>query len=203
MTTATMVTPRAAALVAGLALAGMKPKGGKPEVKDPSLDPLIEKRIEQKRAFDDAEAALATTDDQLLATIGPKRLEACRRLGKVESSIRVNGKLTMTQKAQYCEIPQERENDLAAAFGEKARVYFPARVSLSLTDEAAQDEGVLQALVDALGPEKFEQVFRAKRVLIVSEVFHVESTLSEEVAQLAKPFTDDQTIRAFKPTLRQ
>lgn len=200
---ATMTKPGGVlAMVAGMATTKPK-KDAKPEVSDPSLDGLIEKRIEQKRALDDAEAALMTTDDQLIAAIGPKRLEACRRMGKVESSVRVNKKLTLTQKAQYCEIPQEREADLAAAFGEKARVYFPARVSLSLTDEAAQDEGVLQALVDALGPERFGQVFKAKRTLVVSEAFHTDVTLSEEVEQLAAPFLADQTIKPYRATLKQ
>ncbi|MGE5607798.1 MAG: hypothetical protein ACM359_00945, partial [Bacillota bacterium] len=125
------------ALLAGMAQQTEKKKGKsaeKPAVNDASLDGSIGQWMEADKEVKKWEGIRTTAEAQILAFAAPARLAECRHMGKVESTIRLNGKVNMTQKCQYCVVPMQQLPGLTAAFGTDADRYFKPRMKLELTE---------------------------------------------------------------------
>ena len=205
-TTEKATTNRIGSLLADMAGEQAAAKGKKStavQVSAPQLQPHIERWIAAKAQADAAKATMETEGDQIISAAQPLRLAWCAKQGRVESTVRINGALSMTQKCQYCDIGAEHAPALDDAFGETERGrYFADRLAIALTDEAAADEGVLSDLVAALGPDRFRQVFKVSRWLEPTESFHADYTTREEVQQQAAELMSLQIIKPYKPALR-
>jgi hypothetical protein len=173
-----------------------------PQVKIPELEETIDRWTEAKQQRDRFEAIMADAEAQILAEGSRARLDACRRSGKVESSVRINSRVTMTQKCQYSPVPMEAAARLDEAFGHSRAVYFTVATEAKLTEAAVNDAALLDDIMEALGPARFAQAFTVKQVLKPSEAFHTDFTLKPEVEQRAQELMQDQTIKAYKPSLR-
>lgn len=203
MTTAVNGAVDAFALIAGMADTPKKSgKKDKPEVKDESLNPLIEKFKTAKRAEEDAKAVKDSVKDQITAIVGPKRLELCVEAGEVLSSVKVNGTLTFTQQSRYTPVPQEATDQLKEAFGDDFSRYFVPTLEIKLNDASANNAEVLKFLLDKLGPETFQKHFTVRRDLLVQPVFHNEYTTRADVQETASPFMMDNTIKPYAPSLK-
>jgi hypothetical protein len=121
----------------------------------------------------------------------------------VESTVRVNGKLNVTQKCQYAVIPMQQLPSLREAFGADAERYFKPRTKLELTEAAVENRELLAKLIEALGPELFKASFSVKQYAEVTEAFHRDFTLQPDVEAKARPFLDMEAIKAHKASLRQ
>lgn len=194
----------AASLLASMAAAAPT-KGGKsatPAVSLPELESTIDRWAEAKSQRDRFEAIMADAEAQIIAEGTRARLEACRRAGKVESSVRINGRVTMTQKCQYSAVPMEAAGRLDEAFGHSRAVYFTVATDAKLTDAAVNDAGLLEDIMKAIGPARFAQAFQVKQVFKPSEAFHTDYTLRPEIEARAAELVQDQTIKPYKPSLR-
>jgi hypothetical protein len=140
--------------------------------------------------------------EQIVSTVRPKRLEACVVAGKVLPSVTVNNRLTYTQTCKYSNVPEERKESLQDAFGDTFELYFADTLSIGLKKEAANNEEVLEKLLEALGPEFFAMHFDVKRDLVVQEAFHHDYSVRVEVQETAQPFLDEETIRPYSPSLK-
>jgi hypothetical protein len=198
------VTPATDALnfVAGLATTTSAKKDTKPVIQVPELAESIETYIVRKAEADTAQALADAAKDQIVAAVGPKRLELCVRAGKVISSVSVNRRLTFTQTSRYSTVPEARKEALAEAFGDSFGRYFQSTLAISLKRQSANDEQVLTELVSALGPEFFQAHFDVRRDLLVQDAFHNDFTTRSEVQELAQPFFEEQTIRPYSPSLK-
>ncbi len=204
MATTTQIDPMA--LLAGMAQQTEKKKGKsaeKPAVNDASLDGSIGQWMEADKEVKKWEGVRTTAEAQILAFAAPARLSECRRMGKVESTIRINGRVNMTQKCQYCVVAMQQLPAIKEAFGTDADRYFKPRTKLELTEAAAEDKELLAKLIEALGPEKFAASFAVKQFAEVTEAFHTDFTLKPEVEAKARPFMEMEALKAYKPTLRQ
>lgn len=179
-----------------------KSKSTAVQISAPQLQPHIERWKAAKAAADAAEATMATEADQIISAAQPLRLAYCAKMGRVESTVRINGALSMTQKCQYSKVPAEHAPALDDAFGHSRAQYFTDRLSIALTDEAAADEEVLSSLIEALGPDRFRQVFKVSRWLEPTEVFHTDYTTKAEVQDRAAELIDAQIIKPYKPALK-
>lgn len=179
-----------------------KSKSSKPGIDDPEIDEAINTFITQKAAAETAETLRDQAKDQIIARVGPMRLALCVANSAVAPSVLVNGKLTLTQTCKYCVVPQERAEDLAAAFGDDFDRFFRQTLGISLKPDSANNPEVLTALIERLGPEFFQEHFAVRRDLVVTDVFHNAYTTKPDVQETAKPFLDDQTIRPYAPSLR-
>ncbi len=204
MATTTQIDPMA--LLAGMAQQTEKKKGSKdakPQLTEPAMDAAISQWLEADREVKKWEGIRTTAEAQILAFAAPARLAECRRLGRVESTVRINGKLNMTQKCQYCAVGMPQLPAIKAAFGPDADRYFKTRTKLELTEAAAEDQELLGKLIEALGPEKFAGSFAVKQFAEVTETFHTDFTLKSDVEAQARPFMDTEAIKPYKPALRQ
>lgn len=204
MATTTQIDPMA--LLAGMAQQTEKKKGGKdvkPQITEPAMDAAIAQWIEADKEAKKWDGIRTTAEAQILAFAAPARLTECRRMGKVESTVRVNGKLNMTQKCQYCAVSMQHLPALKEAFGADADRYFKPRTKLELTEAAAEDKELLAKLIEALGPAKFAASFSVKQFAEVTEAFHGDFTLKPAVEAKARPFMESEIVKAYKPTLRQ
>lgn len=189
--------------LAGAAKPATKKKAEKPEILDDGLDPLIDKIISCKGAIKTAESQLADAEDQLNATVGPQRLAICRDLRRVESTIRLNGKLSFIVQNRYSKVPQEHAAAAREAFGDQASQFFRETFAVALTPEAVSDEAFVDRLVAAIGEEEFAKRFTVTRELAVTEAFHNAFTLDDRVEQVARPLIDQGIIKPAKSSCRQ
>lgn len=178
-----------------------KGKQEKPALNDPSLQADVDAYIKHRTAEDEAKSMADAVKDRLVTAGQRFRLEHCRAARAVESSVSINGKLTMTRSSAYSKVPAEREDALRAAFGEKFDSYFKADLVIALTPDAATDEGFLGRLMEALG-EDFEQKFTVTRSIKPTEQYHNDVTLDPAVEAAAQPFIDEQVIKPFAASLK-
>jgi hypothetical protein len=176
-------------------------KSEKPAVNDPALNAQIEEFIRLKHEAETAVSLRDAAEEQIISTVRPHHLDACRRAGEALTSMTVNGRLNFIQKNQYTNVPEERADDLAAAFGEQFEQLFRPTLKISLLERSANNEAVLETLLTKLGPEFFAEHFAVKRDLVVQKTFHERYCTDPQVQALAKPFVEDRTVRAYKPTL--
>lgn len=204
MTTATAEAPSAMSLLAGMAAAAPPKKKGsdKPEFTDAALTPHIDALIKAKAEKDSAEASIVAAEDQILTIAKQRRIEHCQRTQKAESSIVVNGRLTVSVANKYSPVPQEAEPELRLAFGPQYERYFKSALSIGLTEGAAADETVLKTLVEKLGQEFIAQNFVIGRKLTVTETLHTDLATNKETAKIAEPFIQNETIKCYKPSVK-
>jgi hypothetical protein len=203
MSTTTQMDPMA--LLAAMAQQTEK-KGGRdanPQVHEPAMDAAISQWIEADKEAKKWDGIRTTAEAQILAFATRARLAECRRMGKVESTVRINGKISMTQKCQYCAVGMQQLPAIKEAFGADADRYFKPRTKLELTEAAAEDKELLGKLIKALGPKVFARSFTVKQFAEVTETFHNDFTLKAEVEAKAGPFLEREALKAYKPSLRQ
>jgi hypothetical protein len=196
----------AVALVAAMAGKAQSKKGSreaKPTAVDPSMDATIEQWINADQEEAKWKSIKATAEAQLLEFGRKARVAACRKIGKVESTIRLNGKLNMTAKCQYSKIPIGSEDKLREVFGDSYDQYFLTKTDLSLNEAAVNDPQVLQELVEAIGADKFNAWFTALQVIEVTESFHTDVTLKPAIEEKAKPLIESEIIKPYKASFRQ
>lgn len=192
-------------LIAGLAKRAPAKKGArpaKPEITEPGLDAAIDQWIAADKEVDKWEGVKTTAEAQILAFARPARLDVCRGMGKVESTVRLNNKVVMTAKCQYSKVAAEHMDALREAFPERFDTYFKLRTRLELLPSATEDPAILQALVDALGPDRFAAVFAVTQYGEVTETFHSDYTLKADVQAAAEPFIESEVVKPYKPSLR-
>ncbi len=195
------------ALLSGMAASAPAKKGkDKLAFTDPALAPHVAGFIDADQKADEWASVRDTHAAQIRAVAGPGRLAACRRAGRVESSLVVNGALTFSQKNQFCPVDPANLPALGDAFGEAAGRYFLPTMDVSLTPEVTGDPEALKALVgvllSALGAERFRASFKVVQRVKVSESFYDDWTLNPAVQATADPFIQSEVIKPYQPTLR-
>lgn len=181
--------------------AGRK-KDEKPEMADPTLDEPIGRIIQAKAEIEKWKSILATNEQQVEAVALPVLIASCRHRGQVLTSLRVNGKVTLTRQCRYSAVPVEHRDALAEAFGARMDDYFADTLTISLTEAAASDEAFLKKLMKAMGPD-FDTHFTVSRQIAVKEALHNDITLKQDVADKAGPFLETEVLKPAKPSFRQ
>lgn len=188
--------------MAGKSKPAAKKKAEKPEVSLPDLDRHILRWQAAKKRFDRYKSLADTEEAQILAAARPAYREACRAASSFESSAKVNGKLLLTAANKYSPVPQDHESALAETFGDDFGRYFKAALQIKLTDEAAADEEFLGRLIEALGEDEFARRLTVTRTLSVTEALHRDIVMRPEVEEKARPFTESEVIKQYKPSLK-
>lgn len=202
-----MTTQTSASAMSRLAaLATQKPKKGskapKPGFTDPALDKAILDFITHKRAMESAEALMKAAQDQITTT-GRRQLRAASsRAGEALSSVSVNDRLVLTQQNRYSVVPGAAADDLREAFGAQYEKFFKATFAISLKPESANNEAVLNELMERLGDEFVAEHMLISRDLIVDKAFHAAYLLDDAVAAAADPFLAEQTIKPYSASLK-
>ena len=194
----------AASIVAAMA-AKAKPKGGSDTLtaQSSAIEPIIVQWENAKKEEEKWASLRKTCEAQLLMHGRSMRLEACRRVGRVESTISLNGKLKMTAKNQYSKIDMAHADKLREVFGEAFPQYFHVNTDMKLTEKAADDETILTQIIEAIGAENFQAWFDATQHIAVTESFHTDLTLKPAVEALAAPLIQNEIIKPYSPSFKQ
>lgn len=177
-------------------------KPSKPVINDPAINQAIEDFVTASQAAKTAEAQAQTAKAQIDASIGPKRLALCVNNAAVVPSVSVNNRLTFTQMRRWSKVPAEHAAELNEVFGDDADRFFQSTLSIGLSKSSANDEAVLQKLVDALGPEFIGQHFEISRDMEVTEAFHNAWSTDASVQEKAQPFLDSEILRIASSSLK-
>jgi hypothetical protein len=168
----------------------------------PALEPHIGRWIEAKAERDKYASIMETSEAQIIEAGLPLLLDSCARERRVETSIRLNNRVTLTRKNQYSKIPDEHIGALRETFTQDYPRYFAEQLNVSLTLEAAADEKFLSILVAALGPDEFAARFNVTRTVTPTEAFHVDYTVMPQVRAESQPFIESEVIKPYKPSLK-
>jgi hypothetical protein len=165
-----------------------------------------------------------TAEAQIIAAAAEERIKACRAARDVVTTVKLaaevedangvrNASVSITQQCRYCDIKTEdpgqakRLEQLKAALGSSFSKYVASEMSVSLSDAALADQtflrGFVKLMMESYGAEEFGKRFVIKKALTPTKEFHRDYALDETLYAAVKPFMDDDTIRAFKPSVKQ
>lgn len=201
-----MSTTSASALgrLGALKTTAPKKKGGKekPGITVAELEAAVEAYIEQRSAMETAETLMNQAKDQISTKAEEERLRISTAGGVNVSSITVNGRLTYTRQNRYSIVPEDAADLVRDAMGDDFERYFETCIGLKLTDEAAADESVVGALLEALGEDFIARHFVISQDLKVRKGFHDAFATNEELRERAQPLVDSHVIRCAAGSLK-
>lgn len=182
------------------------------EVNDISLDYSIKEFLEAKKAIEDAESRLERAGQRILQKAEEARLEECKKLGEVITSTIVNGKIRVTNKNQYSDIPSDKKPELESILGSEINDYVEVKTSIALKSNLTSDQNVLQKLITALGggtdPKSLEtgraillNWFEITQKMSVKPTFYNQYNLSPEFRNKIEPLIESKIIKQHKPTV--
>lgn len=206
-----------AGLGARLAAAGAAKKEAKGKSKTPDVklvcDQEIRQYAEHLRVVKDAEAKLEDLGKLIWDEAEEALISMSRTLGQVQTSLRLNGTLTMIAKnGQYCQIPlmgkdgseAEQVQELRKVFGEKFDSYFSEANEVSVKAEALSDT-LIASLSEACekAGTTFGEVFSVKSVIKPTEKFTTERFMSEDTRKVFNAVRDRGIVKPYKVTLKE
>lgn len=165
-------------------------------------DDLPERWLAAKRATQQAEDAQKALELEMRQRGFEMLRRHCVAVGEAESTVKMNGIVTGTQKAQYSDIPFGCEQAVRLAFPEKADTYMTRHVTLTLKESAAANPEVQAKLLAAFGEAGFAELFDATIKFRVTKAFHSDFMTDEKVYERAKPLVDEGVINPYAFSLR-
>jgi hypothetical protein len=195
--------------VAGmLAQAASKKPAGKsksktPTVSLPDLREQIDKWCQAHMDEKDAKSRKEETADTFMESVEKKRLEECRRDGKYYSSVKVDGKITVSVANKYSPIDPSDNGQLEDAFGDDKAHLFKDVTEISLTDAALSDQAILQKLINAVGAENFQNYFEVKQFIKPTDALHEGRSTNPDVAKKANKLIDAGILRPVKASVKR
>lgn len=202
--------------LAGLGLSTNKSSKKKSDnhavVNDTSLDYSVKEFLEAVKSIDDAQSRLDRAGQRILQKAEEARLLECQKQGEIISSALVNGKIRVTNKNQYSDIPSEKKSELEGVLGSEINDYVEVKTSIALKSNFASDQDVLQKLIYALGGgtddkamEKGKELlvnwFEITQKLTVKSSFYNKYNLSSEFRNKIEPLIENKIIKQHKPTV--
>lgn len=162
-----------------------KAKPAKHEFHDKALEKAVSQWISAKGRMQQAEQELAEAEAEILPKAEEARIEASMTAGSNQTTVVVNGKLSVSQSMRYRTVKAEAMADLSEAFGENAPRYFRTKLSIKVKETVADNEALCQALVEAVGAENIGKYFDVTESVEVTEAFHTERATNPKMAKRA------------------
>ena len=187
--------------------AAPKKKGGKPDVRLTCTQEITE-YAEQLRAKKDAEAKLADLGQIISEEANEQIVSESRRAGAVQSSLRLNGKLTFIAPGnRYCAISLDDDEKVEAIkekFGADAyEGYFneghEVKLNVDLDDDVLND---LVELCEKRGID-FEEMFSVKSVVKPTELFTSDRITKAGVQASFDEAVAEGLVKPYKATLKE
>jgi hypothetical protein len=179
-----------------------KSKSKTPQVQRDDLSDPVDKWLEADKMEKDSKALKEQVETVALPEFEAERLKACQRDGEFHSSIKVNGKVTVSVQHRYSSISPDTEAELKKVVGDRYGEFFKAKSSVELTKEAMQDETFLGKVMEAVGAD-FAKFFKVTDEITVTEAFHEQSSTNSVVAEMAKKLIGEGLIKPAKPSIKR
>ena len=150
----------------------------------------------------DAKARKQSAELEFLSDAEEARIEACRRDGKYHSSVKINGKVTVSVQNKYSPIPSENLAEIEKVMGDATETLFRDNTEISLTAKALADEEILKKLIAAVGQENFQDYFDVKQHVVPTEQFHEGRATNPDIGQKATQLIDEGLVKPYKAAVK-
>jgi len=196
-------TPKAKSVADLLKKKAAKPSAKKPSMPTVSADAgMVKQWLDGKAMKTDGEALMKMAEEALVAEVEPRRLDLSMDAGAVVSSVKVNGKVTMTTKNAYCRIDPEHLPKLQKVFGDRADGFFVERTVVTLTEAAFADEDFLAAIMAAVPSGREDEYLHVSNAVVPTEAFHTARNTDQTVAMQATHLMDEGIVKPYRPAFR-
>jgi hypothetical protein len=186
---------------AGKKKAGKK-KSTTPEVQMDGTDEAVDKWLDADKDFKDAKARKAQAEQVMLPDFEEERIKACERDGEHHSSLKVNGKVTISTKNAYSAIDTDSADEIKEVVGDRFDEFFKEKSEVSLTQAALNDDALLGKLMDVVG-DKFDEFFDVKEKLVPTEAYHKQRSTNGSVREMHDRLVDEGLVKPFKAAVKR
>ena len=182
-----------------------KSKSKTPTVQRDDLDEAVEKWLEADKMAKDGKALKEQAEAVLLPEIEDERVKKCREDGEHHSSVKVNGKVTVSARNAYSKIDATEENEetLRDAVGDRYDEFFKEKTAVALKPSLLDDEEAMSKIIEAVGEENFERFFDVKQHIEVTEAFHKGRATNPKVAEQYETLADEGLVKPSKNSVKR
>jgi len=180
-----------------------KSKSTTPQIDRPDLEEAIKKWEEGKKMEKDGKAMRVQAEGVILPEAEEERLRISVTDGKHHSSVRVNGKVTISTQNKYSPIGTEHEETIRKVVGDKFEEFFKEKTNVSLKPSLLSDEEAMGKIVEAVGEENFMRFFEVKQSLTPTQAFHEQRSTSKEIYEMFESLNDQGIVNPYKAAVKK
>jgi hypothetical protein len=137
--------------------------------------------------------------EELLRPFGMEARRALiQRDGAHTSAVRINNLVTMKTSKAYSAISTDSEDELREVFGDDYDKYFSVATKIEFTAKFAQDPEILGTIIEAVGADKFHEIFDVSQAIVPNDSLITDRDLSEVTAAKHDKAVDDGLIKPYK-----
>jgi hypothetical protein len=166
---------------------------------DENVKTAIETWKDAKQREKDAKAERELVEEVLRPFGMEARRELIQREQTHHTSIKINGQVTMKVSKSYSEIPLDNQEELEEIFGEdEFERLFMVHTSIEFNEQFVGDPEVLQAVIDAVGADKFHEIFKVVQTVKPKEALVHERDMNPEVAEKHDQAVADGLVKPYR-----
>jgi hypothetical protein len=188
---------------AATAAPATKSKSKAPRVEIKGLEPKIKQWIKAKTDMDNAEAEMKSAAVEIIAAADEAKKAECRKVGKYETSIVINGQVQVVTQNKYSKIDPSKKAEIEKVVGEEEYCkLFTTKTEVELTDAALADGEILKKLIGAVGPDKFKTYFKVSQTLVPTSVLHEGIVMDKELDVKTQKLKDAGILKPYTPAVK-
>lgn len=180
-----------------------KSKSKTPQVDRPDLNDAIDKWLEAAKMEKDAKAMKSQAEGVILPEAEEERVKASQDAGEYNSSVKINGKITVSVQSRYTNIGTEHEETLREAAGDRYDEFFKEKTEVSLKPSLLEDEEAMGKIIEAVGEENFARFFDVKQAITPTKAFHEQRSTSKDVRELFERLNDEGIVKPYKAAVKK
>jgi len=182
---------------------GSKSKSKTPEVDRPDLNEACDKWLEAKKMAKDAEALQAQAEGVILPEAEEERVKASQGGGECQSSVKINGKITVSVQSRYTNISTDHEDTIRKVVGDKYDEFFKEKTEVSLKSSLLEDEEAMGKILEAIGEDNFGKFFDVKQNIVPTKAFHEQRSTSKDVREMFEKLNDEGIVKPYKAAVKK
>jgi hypothetical protein len=183
--------------------AGSKSKSKTPEVDRPDLNEAIDKWTEGSKMEKDGKALKAQAEGVILPEAEEERVKVSGDDGSYHSSVKINGKITVSVQSRYTTIDTDHEEKIREVVGDKYDEFFKEDTKVSLKPSLLEDEDAMGKIIDAVGEENFERFFDVKQSIVPTRAFHEQRSTNKEIREMFEELNDEGIVKPYKAAVKR
>ena len=158
------------------------------------LQEWVDAKEQEKQGKADREMA-----EEILRPFGMKaRRDHIQREGAHTSAVRINNQVTMKTSKAYSEISTDKEEELRVIFGDDYDKYFATATEIEFTAKFAQDPEILGKIIEAVGADRFHEIFSVSQAIKPTDSLIVDRDLDEATATKHDRAVEDGLVKPYK-----
>lgn len=171
------------------------------DIKDEGVKEAVVKWKDAKQREKDAKTEREMLEEAIRPVAMSERRKLIQENQEHTSAVKVNADgevLTMKTSKAYSEISTDNEDELREIFGDDYDRLFGTHTKIEFKTKFATDPEVLQAVIDAVGAERFTEIFDVSQAIKPMDTLIVERDLNEEVAAKHDQAVEEGLVKPYK-----